>query len=110
MLDKDYLSSDDEFLEASTHFTQNQIDEAVSKLSDYRKYDDVVVFNSAEQQIPAGAMAAFADLAKALKLPVVTQYGNLFIKREISLDRKQKLAIQDLWNEYRNALKSGRIS
>lgn len=64
-----------------TLFTEEQVTGAIGDLSDYEVYDEVASL-SLENETAPDALIAFANLSKALKLPVRFRYGSsLCIRR-----------------------------
>jgi hypothetical protein len=77
-------------------FPPEAVDEWVrTRLSDYYKYDDIASLTVKGETAPE-VLVKFAELAKALKLPVMaSDYGNaLYVKRPKSAEEQRKLAVE----------------
>ena len=75
-------------------FSGEQITAAIEALSDYERYADVATLYSGEYE--PETLEAFAKLARTLKLPVSTRYGNLTIRREKPHAERREIALREL--------------
>lgn len=79
-------------------FPQEAVDEWVrTKLSKYYKVSDVATLVLREDETAPEVIVKFAELAKALKLPVTTDgYGTLKIQRAVPMDQQRKSAAEEM--------------
>jgi hypothetical protein len=76
-------------------FSGEQIVTAISELSDYERYADIATLSAGDEYQPE-VLEAFAKLARVLKLPVSTRYGNMVIRREHPIEKLRESALYNL--------------
>ena len=90
-------------MSSNDFFPAEAVDEWTrTRLSDYHLWDDVATLN-VSQDVSAEVLAAFANLAKVLKLAVGTgRYGGstLTIRRLKPMEERRKYAVEAMQSAY----------
>jgi hypothetical protein len=86
-------------------FSEDQIADAVRTLGSYSTHTVVARVELGETEVAGEVLAAFAALAKTLKLPILSQHQALVCLREVSAERKRECALQNLrWQAERGEI------
>ncbi len=71
-----------------------------TRLTNYYKWDYVASLITRGEPVAPEVVTAFANLAKAMKLPVSTDYQTMYIKREKPMEYQRREAEQQMRRAY----------